>query len=420
MNDNKNKIAAFFHSLFGGISGRVSKYINDTRAVLKEFSLTPFVKSMIGNIKDLSAASARSVQDILKDFVAFLRKKESEGIRLGLWVFFIMLIMFVLIGVTVLFEVSDRWDKRSRSIVVPKGYGANQVADLLMNGNLISNRYGFNLIVNVFNLHNKIQAGTYSFNPKMPLVQIVWKLSSGDVVPVPKVKLVFPEGISIYNIGEVMKERNVASGNEFKKYADSPVSDLLKSRFSFLKEVTIDSLEGYLFPDTYLVPPDIGNGALLDLMLSRFASVVLPFWGRSKNDTKYSMHEILTLASIIEKEAAVPEEREIISSVFHNRLKRGIKLAADPTVKYALSPYRKPTKKVYWIDLEVDSPYNTYKYEGLPPGPICSPGFASIKAAVYPAKTDYYYFVARPDGTHIFSTNWRDHEKAKEMVRKMR
>lgn len=122
------------------------------------------------------------------------------------------------------------------------------------------------------------------------------------------------------------------------------------------------------------------------------------------------MHEILTLASIIEKEAKVAEERPIISSVFYNRLKIGMPLAADPTVKYALE---RPTKKVYLDQLSVRSPYNTYRRKGLPPGPICNPGLESIKAAVYPSKTDYFYFVAKPDGSHIFSKTWQEHQKAR-------
>jgi UPF0755 protein len=130
-----------------------------------------------------------------------------------------------------------------------------------------------------------------------------------------------------------------------------------------------------------------------------------------------SPYEILTLASIIEKEAGIEEERPIISSVFHNRIKKRMYLSADPTIKYALSQVRRPTKKVYYIDLEIDSPYNTYRHLGLPPGPICNPGLASIRAAIFPAKTDYLYFVARGDGTHIFSKTWQEHERAKILAR---
>ena len=152
---------------------------------------------------------------------------------------------------------------------------------------------------------------------------------------------------------------------------------------------------------------------ITETMLGRFDKVVLNFWERASKDTEYNLHEILTLASIIEKEAKVPLERLLVSSVFHNRLKAGMPLAACPTIKYALD---KPTKKVYKDQLSVDSPYNTYKIKGLPPGPICNPGIDSISAAVYPALTDYYYFVAKPDGSHIFSKTWSEHQRARQQA----
>jgi len=150
-------------------------------------------------------------------------------------------------------------------------------------------------------------------------------------------------------------------------------------------------------------------------MVSRFEEMVLPVWEKRPNNTKYTLHEILTLASIIEKEAQKPEERPIIASVFYNRLNKGMPLAADPTIKYALE---RPSKKVYNNQLEVDSPYNTYKRVGLPPGPICNPGVESIKAVLYPAKTNYYFFVAAKDGSHLFTRTFEEHQKARVKVSK--
>jgi UPF0755 protein len=145
-------------------------------------------------------------------------------------------------------------------------------------------------------------------------------------------------------------------------------------------------------------------------MIRRFNELVIPVWKVSASDTKLSLHEIVTLASIIEKEAQVPEERPIISSVYHNRLRIGMKLDADPTVKYSLE---NPKKKVSYNDLKVKSPYNTYRVRGLPPGPICNPSLDSIKAAIYPAKTTYLYFVATKTGSHLFSSSWDEHQKAR-------
>lgn len=150
-------------------------------------------------------------------------------------------------------------------------------------------------------------------------------------------------------------------------------------------------------------------------MLNRFEELVLPFWEKAKKDTSYTLHEIITLASIIEKEAQKKSERKIISSVYHNRLNKKMFLAACPTIKYALDW---PTKKVYYEQLDVKSPYNTYKNKGLPPGPIANPGIESIKAAVYPAKTNYYYFVAKKDGSHIFSSTFQGHQQGRQESKK--
>jgi len=413
----KLNLKGFFKNLFGETGERLKGFIKEVKGLFSEFIKTPLIKRSIDDAKRQCSVGARRSLEASRDAIRYLKIGKHEILRYGIWISLIAFVMFVLIAIALFFQVGNRWDRTSYRVVIPMGYGANQIADLLIDKRIVDGRYGFNLTVNIFNLSDKIQAGTYSFSPSMPLIQIVWKLKSGDVVPAPRVKLVIPEGSSIYNMGEIIKSRNIGKGEDFKDYASYVIPDSLKDKYPFLESLKIDSLEGYLFPDTYLVPVDVTNTSLLELMLSRFSLVVIPLWSKAKGDTKYTLHEILTLASIIEKEAAVPEERSIISSVFHNRLKRGIKLAADPTVKYALSSIRKPTKKVYYIDLEVDSPYNTYRYLGLPPGPICNPGLDSIKAAVYPAKTNYYYFVARPDGTHVFSATWREHERAKKIVR---
>jgi UPF0755 protein len=327
------------------------------------------------------------------------------------------LIFLSLLFVAVFFQVGNRWDDKLYTVNIPNGYGVYQVSNLLLDMGIIDNRYSFNLMISMLGLEDRIKAGVYKFSPSMGMGSIVWKLKVGDVISPPLARIVFPEGTSVYRMGLLLKREGLADGEKFKNYIDNAISGDLASRFSFLEKIPTGSLEGYLFPDTYLVPYDISNALFRDMMLSRFSAVIMPLWKKSSADTSMSLHEIVTLASIVEKEAAVEEERAIISSVFHNRLKKRMYLGADPTVKYALSPFRKPTKKVFYIDLEVDSPYNTYKNLGLPPGPICNPGLASVKAAIYPAQTDYLYFVARKDGTHIFSKTWQEHERAKITAR---
>jgi UPF0755 protein len=155
---------------------------------------------------------------------------------------------------------------------------------------------------------------------------------------------------------------------------------------------------------------------MANLMLTRFNKVVMTYWRKNyrRMSTRYSLHDILTLASIIEKEAAKESERPLISSVFHNRLRIRMRLGADPTIKYVLE---RPGKIVSYDDLKINSPYNTYRHYGLPPGPICNPGLSSVKAAMFPAKSDYLYFVARADGSHIFSKTLSEHQAAQQQTR---
>jgi len=235
-------------------------------------------------------------------------------------------------------------------------------------------------------------------------------------VPAREIRVAFPEGTSIYKMGIILQKTGFKHWREFQQLVDQGITAELRARhWKIFKYIPSESLEGYLFPDTYNFFPDASAESMAEVMLNRFESVVGPFWDRSgAADAKRSLHEILTLASIVEKEAKKPEERPIIASVFYNRLKIGMALAADPTVKYALE---RPSKKVYLDQLAVRSPYNTYKVRGLPPGPICNPGLDSIKAAVYPAKTNYLFFVAKKDGSHTFSRTWQEHQRARSLMK---
>jgi UPF0755 protein len=175
------------------------------------------------------------------------------------------------------------------------------------------------------------------------------------------------------------------------------------------------TLEGYLFPDTYDLPDGISARQAVDLILRRFEIVWKPAWNLRLDSLRMSRHQIVALASIVEKEVRRGEERPVVSAVYHNRLKIRMALQADPTVQYALGR-RRPTR-VFYRDLRVDSPYNTYRRIGLPPGPIASPGAASIEAALYPANVSYRFFVAHPDGHHEFRTTYREHLAAITYVR---
>lgn len=246
----------------------------------------------------------------------------------------------------------------------------------------------------------------------MTMYNILGELYKGQVVSGP-VKLTIPEGSTIYRIARSVETKGIKMQGSVDDLEKDGLTDELRLTFPFLEAVPTRSLEGYLFPDTYGLPEKMTADALADVMLSRFEQVVIPVWNAA-NIKKYSLHQIITLASIIEKEAETDSERPIIASVFYNRLENGIALRADPTVKYALA---RPTKKVTYSELKVNSPYNTYLVKGLPPGPICNPGLRSILAAMHPAKTKYLYFVSNGDGTHTFSENWAGHAKAVERYR---
>jgi len=364
---------------------------------MKGHARNPLMKYCSYFMKDLQPIFARSISQII-----------------------LMMIVALLLSMTcVFFQVGNRFDRKLYIINIPKGYGANQVAELLESRGIIDGGYGFNLMVNIFRLQNKMQAGTYEFTPNMSLGRIIWKIKDGDIIPPMLVKIIFPEGLSIYKMGRFMEREGVGDGIAFQELTKDALTSRLLVKYTFLFDVPTNSLEGYLFPDTYLVPSNIGTYQMADIMLARFNKIVMPYWRKNakKMKTKYSFHEIVTLASIIEKEAAIDSERPLISSVYHNRLRIRMHLGADPTIKYVLE---RPGKIVSFDDLKINSPYNTYRHYGLPPGPVCNPGISSIKAAMFPDKSDYLYFVAKADGSHIFSKTLTEHQSAQQQTRNER
>lgn len=309
------------------------------------------------------------------------------------------------------FLVKDYFNSTLINVVIPNNSSAKDIAKILKESGLIANEAGFYVSSLMLKDSQKLKAGSYYFSPDMTIYSILKKLETGQATVGPA-KLTVPEGYSIYKISAILEKNGISVNGDFMALENGMTDQLVKD-YPFLKDNPTRSLEGYLFPDTYMVPYRMTALFLAEIMLDRFEGVVMPVW-RSSGITKYSLHQIITMASIIEKEAENDEERPVISSVFYNRLKNGIALRADPTVKYVLL---NPTKTVKFSDLKIDSPYNTYKYKGLPPGPICSPGLKSILAAMYPAKTDYFYFVSNGDGTHTFSRTWDEHLKAAQKYR---
>jgi UPF0755 protein len=216
-----------------------------------------------------------------------------------------------------------------------------------------------------------------------------------------------PEGFTLAQIEPLLV-------NKLQLPLDSIVTAVSDTALLHRLDVPTPTVEGYLFPDTYFMPPGTTARASVLMMVRRFEQRWLPAWTARLDTLAVSRHDVVTLASIVEREAKRPEERPVIAAVYWNRLRKGMLLQADPTVQYALPQYQ---KRLLNRHLAVKSPYNTYKYPGLPPGPIASPGAASIKATLYPANVPFLYFVAHPDGHHEFRATLREHESAIRVAR---
>ena len=251
-----------------------------------------------------------------------------------------------------------------------------------------------------------IKAGKYEFHPGMTSIDILKKLTRGDILTS---RVTIPEGFNLYQTARRLEESRICDEANFLFYAFDE---------NFLASIGIysSSAEGYLFPDTYVFPESSDPRDVIAVMHKKMSGEVELITGVRAISRK-KKHEILTLASLIEEEAKIPDERKLISSVFHNRMKKKMKLDCDPTVRYGVKNFERP---ITVSELADDSPYNTYKYRGLPPTPISSPGRESIDAAINPAKSSYLFFVARNDGSHYFSTTLREHNRAVEFYQRGR
>jgi UPF0755 protein len=234
------------------------------------------------------------------------------------------------------------------------------------------------------------------------LIEVLHQLRKGQI----KIyRVTIPEGLPKWEVAKILSSKGVMKEDEFLRLIDNP--QIFKEDCSF--PLPEESLEGYLYPDTYYFASNENSQEVVKKFLARFEQVVDPLYENWRQKTNFSLEKVITLASIVEKEACVSSEKPIIAAVFYNRLQKGLRLRADPTVKYALGNFR---ERLTLDDLRTPSAYNTYLYSGLPPGPICSPGKDSIYAILYPARVDYLYFVAKGNGNHQFSQTYEQHLKA--------
>ncbi len=287
---------------------------------------------------------------------------------------------------------------------VREGDSFHSVSRRLKKQNLIRNQKFFR-VISLPARKWGVKKGKYRIEKNLSSLGIMMKMVRGKVITH---KITIPEGFNLYSIAERLEAHGITPAGEFIYYASN------KPFISGL-DTAAPSLEGYLFPDTYLLPEESDSRDVLTLMNRRMKTIVSGLDLSRMRALGLSLHELLTLASLIEKEAKIPSERVYISAAFHNRLKRGMKLDCDPTVRYAVKNFKGSITRA---DLANPSPFNTYIHRGLPPTPICSPGAASIKAALNPARVDFIYFVSRNDGSHYFSNNLREHGRAVEFYQK--
>ncbi len=250
-------------------------------------------------------------------------------------------------------------------------------------------------------LSTRLQAGEYRFTRPLAVDQVIGMLARGDVY---LRTITFPEGLTIRQMATLYEERGLGPAGAFAEAAadPAPVAEL---------DPQARDLEGYLFPDTYTVPRRLSAADLVAQMVSRFRTVWSPDLQAAARGLGLTTRQAVTLASLVEKETARPDERATVSAVYHNRLRIRMGLQCDPTVIYALERAGRYTGNLTRADLSFDSPYNTYRYAGLPPGPIAAPGLASLAAAVQPADVPYVYFVSRNDGSHAFASSLDEHNR---------
>lgn len=289
-------------------------------------------------------------------------------------------------------------------VIVPKGASFAVATDSLEKAGIVHYPLFFRVLARVKGDDRSIKPGTYLLKRGTPWTEILSALNGGHGLVN---TITIPEGFALSQITPLLA-RTLHVPEDSVKVAVRDTALLRRL------DIPTPDLEGYLFPDTYAFPDGTTARQAVGEMVKRFEREWKPDWGLKLSSLAMSRHDIVTLASIIEREAKRPEERSVISAVYHNRLRERMLLQADPTIQYALGRH---TPRILYKDLEVKSPYNTYIHPGLPPGPIASPGGPSLLAALDPAKVPFLYFVAHSDGHHEFRTTLAEHDRAKRAVR---
>jgi peptidoglycan lytic transglycosylase G len=286
-------------------------------------------------------------------------------------------------------------------VEIPPGAGSRIIGERLVSAGVVRDVTTYRAAVWLSRQGRRLKAGEYRFDRAMTPLEVLDKIARGDVFVI---SVTFPEGLTVADMAKIFEAHGFGPASAFIDAAHDPsaIHDL---------DPAAPDLEGYLFPETYAVPRRTDAARLVHLMVGRFTHVFTPELREAAAARQLTVRQVVTLASIVEKETAKPEERPIVAAVYENRLRIGMPLQCDPTVIYALQRAGRYDGNIHKGDLQFDSPYNTYRYPGLPPGPIASPGRASIEAAVRPADADFLYFVSRNDGSHEFARTLDEHNR---------
>jgi UPF0755 protein len=330
-------------------------------------------------------------------------------------VFLILITAIFVVGIAGLIYIQNGIDtpyniqnNSKKEFVIQSGESVQRIADNLERENLIKKADFFKFYVWKEKLSNKLQAGNYEISSAMAIPEIV-DLFIGGKIKSDEIKITIPEGFLNKEIDERLASNNLIQKSEFIKFDKNNNLDL--SKYEFLKDKPENAgLQGYYFPDTYIYYKESTIENIAKKMLDNFDQKLSQDLREEIKNQNKSIFEIIIMASIIEKEAGLVEDMGKVASVFQNRLNIGKALESDATINYITESGR--TRSTY-DDLQIDSPYNTYKYSGLPPTPISNPGINAIKAAIYPEKTDYFYFLTKGDKETVFSKTYDEHLKNK-------
>lgn len=316
-------------------------------------------------------------------------------------------------------DVSD--DQSPVRVAIARGSSAGTIGKVLADNKVIRSPLVFSITCRAGGVSARLKPGVYEFSQSMTVREIVQRLTDGESL---ESRVTIPEGFTVKQIGDLLGEKSLVESEIFVGRALAHGKDLSAHPFIYSQ-----NLEGYLFPDTYIIARGTDSDGIINKMLDAFQQkVAVPYRGRvekvaygrlgiGEDSFPQGLHKILTLASMVEREAKVDKDRPIIAAVLWNRLKKNMKLEIDATVTYSPGQSKENKSKVYYKDLQNGSDYNTYRNPGLPPGPICNPGVASIEAVLYPASVDYLYYVAKKDGSHVFSRTYEEHQAARRAIK---